>query len=207
MFVSKTFPLSSDHRIALPAPGSFFDLVNQNAGPTRARGGPEGLQSWDVLFPWQDVIAAGKTYNDPTDVEGYLPIDAAYVQGCTDRYQGKCGEYPVTTNDCFSRTSWWLQNISGGGVSASEFPYPIDFLIRFANNCVGEPVFSGRVNLPSLKHTGLIVQVSGLLATQVEFWARLPVGATGIRVALALKVDRLGDETDKPVLGRYTVAA
>jgi hypothetical protein len=99
----------------------------------------------------------------------------------------------IYANDGFSRASIWMISMVDDSKGS---PPPIDFQVRFSAECNSEILYQATIKAPSFKSTGLLVQLGGINATQVEVWARVPKSAANARpvqIRFHFMVDRIGD--------------
>lgn len=190
------FPCNTPQRVRLPCPQDIVPLLGQTP-------------SWRTVFGRQDIPVFDPAVNaDGADLEGYFPINAIYLQapGCK---LSPCEDATIFINDGMSRCAFWLNEATikpPTGLPAT--PQVVDFAIKVANDSIpntvfhvtaiitpgtfNQPVEGGRSNVK-----GLIAEVSGILCTQFELWARVRnvgVQPSPVEVRLEFIADRLGGQ-------------
>lgn len=176
------FPASSPQRIKLPLPP------------------PAQLPSWRVLFSRETVEVATANSAQGADSEGYFPVNAAYLeaQGCRP---GLCLDATVFQDDGLSRCALYLNE---GVVTPNEpnevaTPQLVLYKIKVSIEGIGATLFKGgflvgfqsNIGIPK---RGFIAEVSGVLGTQFEVWAKVSDGlsAQPVKVRFQMILDRLG---------------
>jgi len=191
------FPCNTPQRVRLPVPQNITPLLGQTP-------------SWRTNFGKQTIDVFDSNVNaDAADTEGFFPINAMYLQdvGCK---VSACEDATIFINDGMSRCAFWLNEATikaPAGTAAVQ--QVVDFAFKIANDAIPNTVFhvtaiitpgtkgqiieAGRSNV-----RGLIAEVSGILCTQFELWARVRklVGAVAMPVEVRLEfiADRLGGQ-------------
>jgi len=158
-----TFPIDDTERRVV-VPGS---IKNPDTG-TSIRG-VEGLRSAVIEFPRTVVVHRPAV---TPEISGWQPLAAgAAIQ-----------RVPVpgrSTNpigiDGFDRVSWWLSEIASDMPGPpTTYPPSVIFSIRACANCGRATEFANvKILAGAWTSGGLIVQVSGVLASQWEMWAQV----------------------------------
>ena len=76
----------------------------------------------------------------------------------------------------FSRATFFVMSLRNTETGNLVVPAAIDFEVYFSIGCVRTLVFSGRFSPQSYDYGDLLVQVSGLLATEVAVYAKIDLG-------------------------------
>jgi len=139
--------------------------------PSGVRGIRVPLQRCQILVGEQD--------------EDYFPIAAVTLKGRTR----KDGLYYFEDSCGLARVSFWLTDLTK---QTQGLPI-VDFQIRGSVSCIAEVFFTGTIQPNDWEQQGLIVQVSGPLVTQWEFWAKVRPPNDVLTVALQAMVDRTGN--------------
>lgn len=168
-----TFPVDTTHLVTIP----------------QCARGPDGLRAAFTFFPERDV---------EMKADGSMqPIAAIRVWGPgVEAYEG--GTSVVA--DGLSRSSWWCASVGyvndsfGSGVGA--VPPNIDYEVRGAISMKATRFADGTTNFTNYQDEGFIVQVSGILCTQFEFWARINPFQEGVSVGTKIKI-RLAASVDR----------
>lgn len=151
--------------------------------------GPDGLRAAYVVFPEHIV-------DFQPDLE-YQPIAAISVYGAA--HSAFVGGTAAVA-DGLSRVSWWLLSVSyvndSLGSAPGTQPPDFDYEVRGAFARKATEFASGTSALLTYQDEGFIVQVSGLLCTQWEFWARINPFQEGVSVGTKIKI-RLGGIVDR----------
>lgn len=155
--------------------------------PECARG-PDGLRAAYTFFPEREVeLKANGDYQPIAAITVFGPAVAAFNGGT------------AVVADGLSRVSWWLASVGyvntsdGGG--PGTIPPDIDYEVRGSIARRATRFAAGTSVFTSYQDEGFIIQVSGILCTQWEFWARInpfegfDVG-TKIKIRVACVADR-----------------
>lgn len=123
------------------------------------------MQSVAVTF---DSLLLGA--NAGTEV---YPVGAVrLIPSSCPRVLGGCASTKLAYyNSGIARHSYWISTMSAAP-GKTTVPQ-IDLEIHCVEHCIGEVVYTGSTNSGPPGDSGLLVQVSGLLCDQVEFWARV----------------------------------
>ncbi len=94
------------------------------------------------------------------------------------------------------RVTWWAVNLNFRGTGEPPLSPPqIEFEIRPVSAGVSDLAMSGLSNFSTYQDQGELAQVSGVLCSQWEFWAKIvssePIG-TKLEIQLAAASDRTG---------------
>jgi hypothetical protein len=96
------------------------------------------------------------------------------------------------------RMSLWLTTFASVGDDPT--PPVIEWEIRVRGGNASHRVALVSMSVASWSHTGLIVQVAGVLGTAFEVWARVATsGAKAVRVNVVAVVDRCGAQFERIV--------
>lgn len=149
--------------------------------------GNEGLRAASVTFPKVEV--------ERLSDNSFQPIACVSVR---HRIMDGIAHNCLVNIDALDRVSWWLTGLDPLGPGpASITPAQLDLEIRAATS-YSDVRTVGLTNFLSFADRGLIVQVTGLLCSQWEMWARIiaaePVG-TKLRMQVVADVDRLGQSS------------
>jgi hypothetical protein len=102
------------------------------------------------------------------------------------------------------RMSLWLTTFSS--VGGDPVPPAIEWEIRVRGASASHRVALVSMSATSWSHTGMIVQVAGLLGTAFEVWARVAtVGASAVRANVIAVVDRGRGQFERVVGDGVTV--
>lgn len=149
------------------------------------------------------------------------------VQAVKDSAKQVCNLSTGSGTTCggFSRVSLWMTRLIpplssdfasanapliASGVAVPPVPPAFDIQLRWAMGNISETLFQGVVTPASWNDRGLIVQVSGVQADQIELWARIPnPGPTSVLsfgIALQWGITFVSDNNTVPVMGNLTKA-
>jgi hypothetical protein len=195
-----SFPSNTPQRVRLPTPQTITPLLGQTP-------------SWRTIFGKEVVDIYDPNVNpQAADSEGYFPINAIYLedQGCKI---SQCEDATLFINDGMSRCAFWLNEATIlPPVGQAPVQQIIDFAIKVATAAIPNTVahFSALITTGPSKTQqnteggrspvrGMICEVSGLLVTQFEVWARVRnIGPSPlsqpVEVRLMFTADRLGSQ-------------
>lgn len=185
------FPCNGPQRILLPLPEKTTPLLGQ-------------VPSWRVIFTREEIPVLSDDNQAGADAEGYFPIVAAYLQanGCR---ASLCEDATIFVDDCMSRCSIWMNEVDVLPPTGSQAQTQhLDFKVKAASDDINTTLFHGSVTV-TIDNTdpfnrsrvrGMMVQVSGVLCTQFELWARVPagVGAMPLSARFQFDMDRIGSQ-------------
>lgn len=175
--------------------------------------GPDGFRAAYFSFPEVTVTAQ--------EDQEYQPISAVSVYDCklqwasappgppdapiSSRGPGSvaCGAYAIPGAlpmgvDGIDRISWWLLSVEyvNDSLGSNAAPPDFDYEVRAAFGRRAERVATGTSALLAYGNNGLLLQVSGLLCTEWEIWARINPFQLGVTVGTQIKI-RLGAVVDR----------
>lgn len=158
--------------------------------------GPDGLRAAYFYFP--EVVVTAQLDQE------YQPISAVSVYDCRiDSNTPDCGRFRIPGAlymgvDGIDRVSWWLGNVvyENDPLGSTAQPPDFDYEIRAALGRHAERVATGTSALTAYGNNGLLIQVSGLLSTEFEVWARINPFQLGITVGTQIRI-RLGAVVDR----------
>ena len=139
--------------------------------------------------------------------DGFSPIAAAVFEGNTVNPRKPCNPLlPYVTDSAFRTFGWWLfeaQNVPAGGMNIE---YEIRGGLGETESKVIEVLTTGTMVLNTPDQTGLITQVTGVLASRIEFWARVSIlnSTQPIPLRLGLIADRFGGPIKQVQKGSLT---
>lgn len=183
-----TFPQAAPQRIKLSLP--------------RCEG---AVPSWRVVFPRYEVPVLTPDNGEGADREGYFPMVACYLEaiGCRPQF---CEDSLIFIDDGLSRCSVTI-NIAKilappGIVPVSQ---SLEYKINAAVGAIPSPVMHHNIAIvadpldplaPSITR-GIMCEVSGILCTQFEVWARISPNnqfgpAMPVEIRFQMMVDRAG---------------
>lgn len=117
---------------------------------------------------------------------GFSPVAAIRIDPCTIPFVSQ-NKSPVEVNGTLNRCGFWLTRTQ---LQTAAIP-TIDYEVRATVGlCTPEVVASGTIKLTDIRQIGLICQVSGILCTQFEFWARLEADGPAAELGIDIVADR-----------------
>lgn len=183
------FPQGAPHRIAMPVPEYLSPLNGQ-------------VPSWRVLFTKEVVPVFTVDNAEAADDEGYFPISAAYLcaTGCRPT---ACEDAIVFIDDGISRCALYLNEATIKPANSSDVQTAqlVEFKLKVSIEGIGGTLFHGSFlvkPVPGLNTRstlrGLLAEVSGILGTQFEVWARVKsiINPQPVEVRFQMIMDRLG---------------
>lgn len=169
--------------------------------------GPEGLGSWRLpaCLPQNVPLWDPSDPRGGFDADGYWPVQAVYLD-CNAR-QVKCPgcSYEAYLNDGLSRCTVWLESVEFQPPFPVAGGTPLDFVVKVSDHNFPQGLAIGTIIIPQpttfgdpVTTLGLMASVSGVLGSQFELWARVPVAIdtpprNPLTIKVAFVVDRIGD--------------
>lgn len=172
--------------------------------------GPDGLRAAYFLFPEVTItaqadqeyqpVAAVTVYDCRIDSTSSAPPGPPGSGGTPTGGCGRfaiCGALPMGV-DAMDRISWWLNDVGyvNDPLGSMAAPPDFDYEIRAALGRRAERVADGTSALTAYGNNGLFIQVSGILCTEFEIWARINPFQIGITVGTQITV-RFGAVVDR----------
>lgn len=157
----------------------------------------------DGITLWSYHVAATSMsvrYVAPDAVDphrSFQPITAVRVDPYVIGYTSQ-NKSPVEVNGTLNRAGFWLTTIRGPQATVPSVEYEVRAVVGL---CTPEVVASGQLKLSDWSQSGLIVQVSGMLATQYELWARLAQDDDDVVLSIDTIVDRFHGQRFEVIKG------
>lgn len=191
------FPKDSSRYVQLPIPEQL-----------PCPGPPGSTPGYDVVFPSADIdVFIADRNADAADAGGFFPVVAAYLNPPGIQGPPCEGVATIYVDGLLSRCAVYLNRVEFLDPTQNPLgPCLVDYRIKVAGYGISSTLYQGSFLAladpvdprgQQVSPRGLLAEVSGVLGTQFELWARVNADAEGtnpqgVRVRIQFAMDRLG---------------